>query len=76
MAFEKLAWHNECFFCAICKVSMVGKGFIQGRRRKYRTGQFEKTILHLLSWDRQLSLNARLALYTELRVVTKTKLEY
>ena len=31
VAFEKLAWHNECFFCAICKVSMVGKGFIQVR---------------------------------------------
>ncbi len=29
VAFEKLAWHNECFFCAICKESMVGKGFIQ-----------------------------------------------
>jgi len=29
VAFETLAWHNECFFCANCKVSMVGKGFIQ-----------------------------------------------
>ena len=29
VAFEALAWHNECFFCAQCKVSMVGKGFIQ-----------------------------------------------
>ena len=29
VAFETLAWHNECFFCATCKVSMVGKGFIQ-----------------------------------------------
>jgi len=29
VAFETLAWHNECFFCAICKNSMVGKGFIQ-----------------------------------------------
>jgi len=29
VAFETLAWHNECFFCAICKDSMVGKGFIQ-----------------------------------------------
>jgi len=29
VAFETLAWHNECFFCALCKDSMVGKGFIQ-----------------------------------------------
>ncbi len=29
VAFEKLAWHNGCFFCAQCKESMVGKGFIQ-----------------------------------------------
>jgi hypothetical protein len=29
VAFETLAWHNECFFCNICKESMVGKGFIQ-----------------------------------------------
>eukprot|EP00095_Tigriopus_kingsejongensis_P005744 snap_masked-scaffold28_size608977-processed-gene-1.8 protein:Tk05744 transcript:snap_masked-scaffold28_size608977-processed-gene-1.8-mRNA-1 annotation:"lim and cysteine-rich domains protein 1" len=29
VAFETLAWHNECFFCARCKLSMVGKGFIQ-----------------------------------------------
>jgi len=29
VAFETLAWHNECFFCNQCKVSMVGKGFIQ-----------------------------------------------
>ena len=29
VAFETLAWHNECFFCNICKDSMVGKGFIQ-----------------------------------------------
>jgi len=29
VAFETLAWHNECFFCHICKVSMVGKGFLQ-----------------------------------------------
>ena len=29
VAFETQAWHNECFFCANCKVSMVGKGFIQ-----------------------------------------------
>ena len=29
MAFETLAWHNECFFCHLCKDSMVGKGFIQ-----------------------------------------------
>jgi len=29
VAFEAAAWHNECFFCAICKDSMVGKGFIQ-----------------------------------------------
>ena len=52
VAFEKLAWHNECFFCALCKVSMVGKGFIQGRRRIYRTGQinkFTKIFLHLLT---------------------------
>jgi len=29
VAFETLAWHNECFFCNICNESMVGKGFIQ-----------------------------------------------
>ena len=29
VAFETQAWHNECFFCHQCKVSMVGKGFIQ-----------------------------------------------
>ena len=26
IAFEKLAWHYECFICAMCKESMVGKG--------------------------------------------------
>ena len=46
VAFEKLAWHNECFFCAICKVSMVGKGFIQGRTGKYNTeeGNLRKSV--------------------------------
>ena len=29
IAFEKLAWHYECFICAMCNESMVGKGFIQ-----------------------------------------------
>ena len=29
IAFEKLAWHYECFICACCNESMVGKGFIQ-----------------------------------------------
>ena len=29
VAFETLAWHNECFYCAMCLESMVGKGFIQ-----------------------------------------------
>ena len=29
VAFETLAWHNDCFYCALCKDSMVGKGFIQ-----------------------------------------------
>ena len=29
IAFEKLAWHYECFICAMCQESMVGKGFIQ-----------------------------------------------
>ena len=29
VAFETLVWHNECFFCHLCKDSMVGKGFIQ-----------------------------------------------
>ncbi len=33
VAFEKLAWHNGCFFCAICKETMVGKGFIQAREK-------------------------------------------
>jgi hypothetical protein len=32
VAFEKLAWHNGCFFCAICKETMVGKGFIQVKK--------------------------------------------
>ena len=45
VAFEKLAWHNECFFCAICKVSMVGKGFIQGRTGKYtEEGNLRKSV--------------------------------
>jgi hypothetical protein len=26
IAFEKLAWHYECFICAACNESMVGKG--------------------------------------------------
>lgn len=29
IAFEKLAWHYECFICGMCQESMVGKGFIQ-----------------------------------------------
>ena len=29
IAFEKQAWHYECFICGLCNVSMVGKGFIQ-----------------------------------------------
>ena len=29
IAFEKLAWHYECFICGLCNESMVGKGFIQ-----------------------------------------------
>jgi len=29
VAFETLAWHNDCFYCHICQDSMVGKGFIQ-----------------------------------------------
>ncbi len=24
-----MAWHYECFICAMCTESMVGKGFIQ-----------------------------------------------
>ncbi len=36
VAFEKLAWHNGCFFCAICKETMVGKGFIQAREKDTR----------------------------------------
>ena len=32
VAFETQAWHNECFFCAQCKISMVGKGFIQVKK--------------------------------------------
>ena len=34
VAFETLAWHNECFFCHLCKDSMVGKGFIQVRNER------------------------------------------
>ncbi len=28
IAFEGRHWHNECFVCSSCRVSMVGKGFI------------------------------------------------
>ena len=38
VAFETLSWHNECFFCAQCKVSMVGKGFIQVKCELLLTG--------------------------------------
>ena len=36
VAFETLAWHNDCFFCHICQDSMVGKGFIQVIKDKTR----------------------------------------
>ena len=40
VAFETLAWHNECFICNICKGSMVGKGFIQVKNLTLKTEQY------------------------------------
>ncbi|ROT72729.1 Four and a half LIM domains protein 2 [Penaeus vannamei] len=28
ISFEDRHWHNDCFICAVCKGSLVGKGFI------------------------------------------------
>ncbi|OQR71738.1 protein prickle-like [Tropilaelaps mercedesae] len=28
ISFEDRNWHNECFICAMCRNSLVGKGFI------------------------------------------------
>ena len=28
ISFEDRHWHNDCFICAMCKGSLVGKGFI------------------------------------------------
>jgi len=28
ISFEGRHWHNDCFSCACCKASLVGKGFI------------------------------------------------
>ncbi|GIY47407.1 hypothetical protein CEXT_492741, partial [Caerostris extrusa] len=28
ISFEDRTWHNDCFICAACKASLVGKGFI------------------------------------------------
>ncbi|CAG4976729.1 unnamed protein product [Colias eurytheme] len=28
ISFEDRHWHNDCFICAMCKTSLVGKGFI------------------------------------------------
>jgi len=28
ISFEGRHWHSQCFVCALCKVSMAGKGFI------------------------------------------------
>lgn len=28
ISFEDRHWHNDCFICAVCKNSLVGKGFI------------------------------------------------
>ncbi|XP_022708439.1 four and a half LIM domains protein 2-like isoform X1 [Varroa jacobsoni] len=28
ISFEDRNWHNECFICAMCRCSLVGKGFI------------------------------------------------
>lgn len=28
ISFEDRHWHNECFICASCKTSLVGRGFI------------------------------------------------
>lgn len=28
ISFEDRHWHNDCFICAACKTSLVGRGFI------------------------------------------------
>jgi hypothetical protein len=28
ISFEDRHWHNDCFICATCKTSLVGRGFI------------------------------------------------
>jgi len=28
ISFEDRHWHNDCFICASCKTSLVGRGFI------------------------------------------------
>lgn len=28
ISFEDRHWHNDCFMCAQCQTSLVGKGFI------------------------------------------------
>lgn len=28
ISFEDRHWHNDCFVCAICQTSLVGRGFI------------------------------------------------
>ena len=28
ISFEDRHWHNDCFTCATCKTSLVGRGFI------------------------------------------------
>ena len=28
ISFEGRHWHSQCFVCALCSVSMAGKGFI------------------------------------------------
>lgn len=28
ISFEDRHWHNDCFICAGCKTSLVGRGFI------------------------------------------------
>jgi len=28
ISFEERHWHNDCFICAMCKTSLVGRGFI------------------------------------------------
>ena len=62
VAFETLAWHNECFFCHICKDSMVGKGFIQVRnKRKDERMDMWRLLIQLLLYPWQFQMPAQCA---------------